>query len=146
MKCSRHKKASVSRGGLQADLIDDHFIDGISSLSIKELWIACDTDGSIWRFKKAMSKLATRLDLGKDTRNKINCYALVGDEMAKNESRLQEIYQWGAMPFAQLFQPIGADDKKEYSTDWKRFHRRWSRPAATKAHCEKGTDFRNFNT
>lgn len=29
-------------------------------------------------------------------------------------------------------------------TEWNRFQRQWSRPAAIRAHMEQGTDFRNF--
>ncbi|MFA6848748.1 MAG: hypothetical protein WCS30_00180 [Selenomonadaceae bacterium] len=139
----KSQKHVVFKGGLETDLIDDRFINGCTSLKyLPELWIACDTDGAIQRLKKATEKLKKA---GFD-RNKIYCYALIGDDMDKNEARLQEIYHAGAMPFAQLYQPIGADIKQDYSDDWKKFHRMWSRPAATVTHCEKGTSFKNFNT
>ena len=40
----RGQKGICFKGGLEADLIDDHFISNITSLRIKELWLACDTD------------------------------------------------------------------------------------------------------
>jgi len=129
------------KGGLQNNLIDDHFINAITSLRIAELWLACDTDGAIPRFVEAANKL-TKAGYN---REKIKCYALIGDDMDENENRLQEIYRSGAMPFAQLYQPPG-DVKKEYDATWKRFHRQWSRPAAIRAHCEKGTKFEDYNT
>lgn len=38
------------KGGLETDLIDDHFIAGLQDIGtqrIKELWLACDTDARI---------------------------------------------------------------------------------------------------
>lgn len=137
----RTQKAICFKGGLETDLIDDHFINNITSLRIKELWLACDTDGAIPRFKKAMEKL-TKAGFN---RNKINCYCLIGDDMQKNEARLRQVYEAGAMPFAQLYRDF-SDTKTEYSQEWNKFARMWSRPAATKAHVEKGTDYHNFNT
>ena len=135
------QKAICFKGGLQPDLIDYHFISGITGLRISELWLACDTDASVSSFKKACANL-TKAGFN---RNKIRCYCLIGDDMKKNEERLREIYHAGAMPFAQLYQTC-SDEKKKYSDDWKKFHRMWSRPAAIKAHMEKGTHYRDFNT
>ena len=133
------------KGGLQNNLIDDHFITAIASLRIAELWLACDTDGGIPGFVAAANKL-TKAGFN---REKIKCYALIGDDMEENENRLQEIYKAGAMPFAQLYQPPSDTDafsKKEYNSTWKKFHRQWSRPAAIIAHCENGTKFEDYNT
>ena len=135
------QKGICFKGGLETDLIDDHFVSNITSLRIKELWLACDTDGALPRFKKAMEKL-TKAGFN---RNKIYCYCLIGDDMAKNENRLRQVYETGAMPFAQLYRDF-TETKTEYSVDWNKFARMWSRPAATSAHMEKGTDYKNFNT
>jgi len=70
------------KGGLDVDLIDDHFIDAITSLRIKELWLACDTDTTLPAFKRAAAKLT---NVGFN-RNKIYCYALIGDDIDKNEA------------------------------------------------------------
>lgn len=136
----RTQKGICFKGGLETDLIDDHFVNNITSLKIKELWLACDTDGALPRFKKAMEKL-TKAGFN---RNKINCYCLIGDDMDKNEARLRQVYEAGAMPFAQLYRDFG-ETKTEYSKEWNSFARSWQRPAIVKAHMEKGTDFRNFN-
>ncbi|MCL2675548.1 MAG: hypothetical protein FWE84_03040 [Firmicutes bacterium] len=145
------QKAICFKGGLEANLITTDFAEQINGLyyikggkkvsRVAELWLACDTDGAIPHFKRAVAALK-RTGF---TRYKIKCYVLIGDDMDKNEVRLREIYNEGVMPFAQLYQPIDAEKKKEYSTDWKAFHRMWSRPAATRAHMEKGTSFRYFN-
>lgn len=140
LQCSRQHKDKVFdmlrtqhgicfRGGLEPALIDDHFIDGISSLRIKELWLACDTDGALPTFKKACKKLR---DAG-FPRWKIRCYSLIGHDMEKEEQRNREIYHAGAIPFSQLEMDF-TRTKKEYSKEWKAFQRTWQRPAAIKAH------------
>ena len=150
LQCSRQHKDKVFdmlrtqrgicfRGGLEPDLIDDHFISNIQSLRIAELWLACDTDGALPTFKKACKKLT---DAGYD-RNKIKCYSLIGHDMEKEEARNREIYNAGAMPFSQLERDFSRH-KTEYSKEWKKFERTWQRPAATVAHMrlvESGKQF-----
>lgn len=146
LQCSRQHKDKVFdmlrtqhgicfRGGLEPDLIDDHFISNIQSLRIAELWLACDTDGALPTFKKACKKLT---DAGYD-RNKIRCYSLIGHNMEKEEARNREIYNAGAMPFSQLERDFSRH-KTEYSKEWRDFERMWQRPAATKAHMKAVED------
>lgn len=125
----RTQKGICFRGGLQPDLVDDHFIENIQSLRIAELWLACDTDASLPRFKAACKKLT---DAGFN-RNQIKCYSLIGHDMEKEEIRNREIFNAGAMPFSQLERDF-TRTKTEYSKEWKAFERQWQRPAATVAH------------
>jgi len=137
------KQTRVSfKGGLQANLVDEHFIGNAKELSIKELWLSCDTDNAFPAFSRACEKLKS---VGY-TRNHIRCYVLIGrdENMNQAEDRLMCVYETGAMPFAQLYQPEGK--KIEYSSIWNKFHRAWCRPAAISAMCEHGTDFRDFGT
>ena len=140
LQCSRQHKDKVFdmlrsqrgicfRGGLETDLIDDHFISNITSLRIAELWLACDTDAQLPRFKAACKKLT---DAGFN-RNQIKCYSLIGHDMEAEEQRNRAIYRAGAMPFSQLLRDFSRK-KTEYSAVWKAFERQWQRPAATKAH------------
>lgn len=127
------------KGGLETRYIEDHFIECLVNLGtkkVKELWLACDDDKAIDRLRMAVEKLQA---VGFN-RNKIYCYALIGDDMGRNEDRLQEIFRIGAMPRAQLYQDF-EDTKKVYSKDWQRFARQWQRPACIKAHCIKGTQY-----
>jgi len=137
----KHQKRICFKGGLQVDLLDDHFVYAISGLSIDELWLACDTDERMPEFKRACRKLTA----AGFTREKIKCYALIGDDIDKNEARLREIYHAGAMPFAQPYRDF-SEKKTEYSTEWNAFARMWQRPAAIRAHMERGTDFRDYGT
>lgn len=140
LQCSRQHKDKVFdmlrsqrgicfRGGLETDLIDDHFVSNITSLRIAELWLACDTDAQLPRFKAACKKLT---DAGFN-RHQIKCYSLIGKDMEAEEQRNREIFRAGAMPFSQLLRDFSRT-KTEYSATWKAFERQWQRPAATVAH------------
>lgn len=99
----------VFSGGLEADLLDDHFADlaGGIQRSIKKLWLACDTDAKIPYLQKACEKLYKR----GFNRNKIRCYVLsYGKDRERDEARARAVYDAGAMPFVQLFRDF-TDDK-----------------------------------
>lgn len=155
LQCSRTHKDKVFemlkgqhgicfKGGLEADLVDDHFIEGISAIGtrkIKELWLACDTDARLPEFKKACEKL----NRAGFSREKIHCYVLsYGKDRDKDEARARQVYESGAMPFVQLYRDF-SETKTEYSTDWNAWARMWQRPAIIKAHIEKGTDYLDFS-
>ena len=53
----RTQRGICFKGGLESDLVDDHFVSNITSLRIKELWLACDTDARLPAFQKACDKL-----------------------------------------------------------------------------------------
>ena len=130
------------KGGLEADLIDNHFVSGVSGLRIKELWLACDTDATLPDLKRACEKLKA----AGFSREKIRCYVLsYGRNMDKDEARARAVYEAGAMPFMQLYRDF-SNTKTTYSTEWNTFCRMWQRPAAMRMHMEKGTDFRDFGT
>lgn len=135
------EKGICFKGGLEADLIDDHFVNAVTGLKIKELWLACDTTDTIPAFKKACEKLRK----AGFNRNKLRCYVLsYGKNMEADEDRARQVYEAGAMPFMQLYRDF-SEKKTEYSKDWNKFQRQWSRPAAIRAHMEKGTDFRSYD-
>ena len=122
------RRPATFSGGLEADLIDDWVVDKLKGLRIEQVFLSCDTDGALRTVTKAAQKLAF---LG---RNKLRCYVLLGfsgESLAKGEARLERIWELGFLPFAQLYQP--SEHWIEYSSEWRRLARRWSRPAATKA-------------
>lgn len=125
----RKQRGICFRGGLETDLIDDHFVDAIRGLRIAELWLACDTDAQLPRFKKACEKLVK----AGFTQRQIKCYSLIGKDMEAEEERNREIFRAGAMPFSQLYRDF-TETKTEYSAEWRAFERQWQRPAATVAH------------
>lgn len=125
----RTQRGVCFRGGLETDLIDNHFVDAIRGLRIAELWLACDTDAQLPRFKRACAKLVN----AGFTRHQIRCYSLIGHDMEKEEARNREIFLAGAMPFSQLERDFSRE-KTEYPKEWRDFERQWQRPAATVAH------------
>ena len=146
------QKQICFKGGLEADLLDDWFVEQLNGLyymrgskkvsRISEIWLACDTDNRIKDFQKACEKLRK----AGFTRDKIHCYVLsYGKDMDKDEARARTVYEAGAMPFMQLYRDF-SDAKTQYSKEWNAFARMWQRPAAIRAHMEKQTDFRLFNT
>ena len=84
----RGQRQICFKGGLEADLIDDHFVNAITSLRIKELWLACDTDGAIKRLQKACEKLHK----AGFNRNKIYCYALLMAKIWRLTKQGVELY------------------------------------------------------
>lgn len=137
----RTQKGICFKGGLAANLINSHFIDNITSLRISELWLACDTDDALPKFKEAAAKLVK----AGFNREKIKCYTLIGDDRDKNEARLQKIFHAGAMPFAMLYRDF-SNTKTDYGEDWNAYARSWQRPASIKAHMKYGTSYKDFNT
>lgn len=130
------------KGGLESAELDDHFVAGLQGLRIKELWLACDTDGHLPVFKKACDKLRR----AGFSREKIHCYVLsYGEDMDKDEARARAIWEACAMPFMQLYRDF-SNKKTEYDKNWNAFARMWQRPAATSAHMKKGTSYLDYAT
>lgn len=131
------------KGGLETDLIDDHFVDGLISIDphrVEELWLACDTDATLPALKKACEKLHK----AGFNREKIFCYVLSrGKDRKKDDARAIAVYEAGAMPFVQLYRDF-TEQKTEYSADWNAWARSWQRPAAIKARMKKGTDYHDY--
>lgn len=141
LACSKAHKAKVYemlkgqrqidfRGGLESEYFTDWDIEQMRGLRISALWLACDSHARIKPFLKTCEKLRR----AGFSQNVIRCYVLIGDNMSENEERLQIVYKAGALPFAQLEQPI---EWREYSKAWKQFQRMWARPAIYKAHMKE---------
>lgn len=127
----KKQKSIKFTGGLEKYRITPKIAEDLRSLSIAELWLACDQDNGIEPLRKAVNILKK----AGFTINHLHCYVLIGDNARENIHRLREVYRIGCMPFAQLFKP------KEYSISWKRLQRRWSRPAIIKARNAQGRLF-----
>lgn len=121
------QRAIEFKGGLELRRITPKIAEKVRSLRIKTLWLACDNHSSIIPFQKAI-KILQKAGFNQ---NHIYSYVLIGKDREEEETRLRCVYNLGAMPFAQLYQPP-TPDKIEYSKDWKNFCRTWSRPAIYK--------------
>ena len=123
----RQPRAAVFAGGLDARLVTDEVAAELRSIPIGQIFLAADTDESLPALEQALNRLSF---LGRD---KLRAYVLCGwngQTIDQAQARLEAVWEMGAMPFAQLYQP--ADRWIAYSGDWKRLQRMWSRPALMK--------------
>lgn len=115
-------------GGLEASRITPRIADRIRGLRIKQVFLACDTDGAIKPLQKALKLLQL-------PRDKARCYVLIrydpDETMLHALIRLLQVWEAGAKPFAQLYQP--PEKRIVYPVEWSRFIRTWQRPAGTAA-------------
>lgn len=115
-------------GGLDTIYLQDWHRDLLDSIRLKQMFFACDTPAGI----KPLERAARILD--GISQNKRRCYTLIGfngEKLADAERRLERVYDLGFLPFAQLYQE---EKKIEYSKEWRRLARTFSRPAGTRAH------------
>jgi hypothetical protein len=125
------KQRSIEfRGGLEARLVNQNAVDWLRQFKIKSLFLACDHPNAVSESTRAI-KLLSKNGFN---RNKIQCYCLIGKDMEEEKSRMLDIYNAGALPFAQLYR--NESDSIVYSSDWKKFQRSWSRPAIIKSMCK----------
>jgi len=118
-------RAAVFSGGLQASLVSDQFVDELRGIRVDCVFLAADSKSALKPLERAIRQLSF---LG---RRRIRVYTMLayhGESLSDAEERLETVWNLGAMPFAQLYQP--QDHFIEYSMDWKRLARKWSRPAA----------------
>jgi len=122
----RAQRRAVSfPGGLDARLLTDWAAVQLSTLSIKEIFLAADTENALSALRVAVSKL------GFLKRRHLRCYVLIaygGETTEQAVDRLEAVWEAGCLPFAQLFQP--PDNYIDYPQEWKTLARTWSRPAA----------------
>lgn len=118
-------RAAAFPGGLDARLIDDWLAEQLRGLRIEQLFLAADTEGVLKPLEKALEKLSFL------PRRKLRVYVMIaydGETMDGATRRLKAVWRLGGLPFAQLYQP--PDHYIDYSLEWKRLARTWSRPAA----------------
>lgn len=115
-------------GGLDSRLVTNKIADELRTLRIGQLFLSCDTKEAIKPLRKAVGKLKVF------PRNKLRCYVLLAfkdETISDATARLEDVWEIGCLPFAQLYQP--PDRYIRYSKEWRDLARTWSRPAATKA-------------
>jgi hypothetical protein len=118
-------RAAVFAGGLDARLVDDHLAEQLRGLRIGQLFLAADTEAALTPLERALKKLSFL------PRRKLRVYVMVaydGETIDEATERLKAVWRLGGLPFAQLYQPPGR--YIDYSSEWKRLARTWSRPAA----------------
>ena len=121
-------------GGLDARLLKDWMAEEIRSLKVAQVFLAADTDDALPDLRRALGLLSFL------PREKKRCYVLWGfahEPLDRGEARCRAVWDMGAIPFAQLYQPIGGHIF--WPPDSRAMARQWQRPAITKALMSSGT-------
>jgi len=120
------RKAATFAGGLDARLVNDWIVEQLRGLRISQIFLAADTEAALVPLETALQKLSFL------PRRKKRVYVMIGyrgDETINDAiHRLEETWQLGGLPFAQLYQP--PDAFFQYPYVWRAIARTWSRPAA----------------
>lgn len=126
---SRQRNRVEFAGGLDGHFLSTWHIDWFKKLKVRQFWFACDHSGSLKRLEKIADLMADFPE------RKKRCYVMIGydgESIRDAEARLEKVYSVGFLPFSQLYQ---GEEWIEYSKEWKKLNRKWSRPAAyRKAH------------
>ena len=133
----RQKGPVMFRGGLEARLLTDWFVNQIADIGFKQAFFAYDKPGDKEPLVSALEKMRT----AGFSRNKICCYVLVGyrgDTQEKAEKRLGWVKTQDATPFAMYCR--SGDSDKVIPHEWARFVRSWSRPAAIWSRTKTSTE------
>ena len=118
-------------GGLDPQLLKEWHIYEIERLKIEHLWFSCDYPGAEKHLHKVNDLTADFPDYKK------RCYVLIGfngETISQAESRLENVYEMGFLPFAQLYQ---GTIKRPWTPEWDQLQRKWCRPAAYKKKLDK---------
>lgn len=121
-------------GGLDKHFLKPWHRELFDSIPIGELWFACDTIFDLPALQKAAS-IVEGIPI-----RKRRCYTMIGyngETLLDAERRLNRVFELGFLPFCQLYQ---AEERKYYSTEWKRLCRKWARPAAYMKSAENNED------
>jgi len=128
----KQRKGAQFKGGLDIDFLQPWHVDLLKSISVKEMWVACDQDKDLPRLDKAADLLAD-FNL-----NKKHCYILMGfdgDTPEKAEKRAEAIYHKGFLPRAQFYRP--ATTWRRVPKEWRFVQWKWSRVRAYRSKQEE---------
>ena len=115
-------------GGIEAKLLKPWHIDLFTSIRLKELFCAYDTEDDYEPLIEA-GKLLKEANIILENR-KARCYILIGYPKDTFEDALKRIKQTidaGFFPFVMLYR----NEKGEFKKEWKRFQRQWANPIIT---------------
>jgi hypothetical protein len=130
----KQPKAIEFTGGLEAARLKEWHVQRLARLKLKQAFFAYDTPDDYEPLIEA-GRLLKKHDMVYRKRGKTNllnhklrCYVLIGykrDTFEKAEKRLVNTYKAGFLPMAMLYR----DEKNEVNKEWRRFQRKWARPA-----------------
>ncbi|HLJ48990.1 MAG TPA: hypothetical protein VKU01_23405 [Bryobacteraceae bacterium] len=119
-------------GGLEAAALQDYQVELLADLRPRpNCFFAFDPGDPFETLKSAADRL---LAAGFTARShRLRCYVLIGyprDTFALAETRLRQMLTIGFTPMAMLWQPeTPSAQKHRPGPEWRRFQRRWARPA-----------------
>ncbi len=119
-------------GGLEAKILNNDHVSMLWDLRPSQMFFAYDTDDDL----EPLIEAGKKLRYANFTRYHLRCYVLIGwatDTFEKAEKRLLETWDAGFMPMAMLWKNSKGDTDKE----WRRFQRKWARPAITKQYVKE---------
>lgn len=130
---ARQKEKIEFTGGLEAKRLKQWHIEAIQKLRIEQMFFAYDTPDD----EEPLRIAAKMLREAGYERHKLRCYVLVGydgDSFEKAEKRLNTVIECGMFPMAMLYR-----NEKEPDIEWKKFQRKWVRPAIIYSREKNGT-------
>lgn len=117
-------------GGIDPSLIRDWSATALVGLHPDAVFLAYDEPEEWPLVRRGIDLL---LGAGMPTRGKrLRCYVLCaypGDSIGAAENRCRQVFDLGVVPFPMIWRPESGDRS---SSDWRKFARRWCRPAAVR--------------
>jgi len=128
----RQKRRVGFTGGLEALSLQDYQVDLLSNLKPKPaMFWAYDPGDEFETLAIAARKLLAAGFSPKSHR--LRCYVLIGypnDTLELATERLNQMLSIGLTPMAMLWRPeLPSQEKHRPTEEWRRFQRRWARPA-----------------
>lgn len=129
----RQKEPIKLSGGLDAELLQPWHVELLKKIRLKFVWFAADNIASLEKIEYAAGLMK---DFGRD---KKRCYVLIGfngETLIQAEKRLKQVYRFGFLPMAMLYQNDSMKRNDYY--EFKKMQRYWSRPAIFRKHMKNG--------
>jgi hypothetical protein len=129
---ARQKRRCEFTGGLEARALEDYQVGLLADMKPRpNCFFAYDPGDPFETLESAARRL---LDAGfTECSHRLRCYVLIGfprDTFDDAEQRMRQMLSVGFSPFAMLWQPdTPSQEKFRPAREWRRFQRRWARPA-----------------
>lgn len=119
-------------GGLEAAALQDYQVDLLASLKPQPVMFWAYDPGDEFETLEFAARRLIAAGLRQD-RHSLRCYVLIGypkDTLALAQARLEQVLSLGFDPMAMLWRPEHESQLKYMpGQDWRRFQRKWARPA-----------------
>jgi hypothetical protein len=124
------KGERIFSGGLEACRLEEWFVQAITAIRFRRLFLAYDRPCQA----RAVADAISLVRYYGHRHDKIGCYVLCGypgDSLDHAGRRCQQVIDWGGTPYPMYWQPKGGTGRP--AEEWRDFiGSRWCRPGATK--------------